>query len=399
MQYTIVIIAAFALVVTALPSDDATPQGSFLEAQEQYEQMMQETGNGNACNDLAKATEAEVAANVQKEQDLLNKIDTGAQCPNSGQAAVKAATEAKLVADNAVTSARSALTAANGATVDWGKSAFSSVTEGHCGAFYSSAAYTSAKSKVNAAKAALAQAEGAASQAAKAVTSATTAAAASAKKCQCDAFNAHEKALKGANDKSAAANQAAWTKAAHLRCVVAGTTAANCKVPALPKVTAVALANGVGADKCGDGNNAPQGVNQWKNCVKGSGYGGITSVCGYQWTQHSGYYKVAWPIVKLSGTNIGSKTVSFHAGCGNTNGQDGCHAICRSLSNGARTMRPGWDVPCGNGYPAGADAIAPKCVYKRGPVSNNKNDYSDNYGTSQRCGNPMNWCSCQGNLP
>lgn len=401
MKYTIVIIAAFALVVTARPSaDDATPEGSFLEAQQQYDRMVQDTGDGNACNDLAKATEDEVAANVQKEQDLLNKIDTGAKCPASGQEVLKAAQNAKAAADSAVTSAQSALAAANGATVDWGKSTFSSVTEGNCGVFYSSAAYTSAKKTVNAAKVSLSQKQGAAGQAATTVTTATAAAASAMKTCQCDAFNEHEKALKGANDKANSANLAAWTKAAHLKCVVAGTTAANCKVPTMPQITAVALASGVNAEACGGSTGAaPKGVNKWKNCLKGSGWGGVTKVCGYQWTQHSGYYKIAWPIIKIEGTNIGSKMVSLHAGCGNTNGQDGCHAICRTLSKGQNTIRSGWDVPCGNGYPSGSNAIAAKCVYKQGPISSGKNDYVDNYGTTQSCGNPMNWCSCNGQLP
>jgi len=38
-------------------------------------------GSG-ACKSLADATEADVKNNIKAEQDILNKIDKGAKCPN-----------------------------------------------------------------------------------------------------------------------------------------------------------------------------------------------------------------------------------------------------------------------------------------------------------------------------
>jgi len=70
------------------------------------------------------------------------------------------------------------------------------------------------------------------------------------RKCQCNTFKAHEKALADANAKVASANKASWTKAAHLKCVLAGKTTNACTVPAMPKVKAVALAAGVNAGRC-----------------------------------------------------------------------------------------------------------------------------------------------------
>lgn len=133
----------------------------------------------------------------------------------------------------------------------------------------------------------------------------------------------------------------------------------------------------------------------WKKKF-GNGYGGVDAVWGKKWKQHSGYYQIDWPIVVLSGSNRDG-TWSLHAGCGNWNGQDGCNAICRSLSG--TSIKSGWRVPCGYGYPSAANSIASNCLYKSGPVDSRTNDWSGNYGRTHQCGNPMNHCQCQGYMP
>jgi len=102
-------------------------------------------------------------------------------------------------------------------------------------------------------------------QAKKDLTAAEAAAKVAMRKCQCDTYQAHEKALAAANAKAKSANTAAWTKAAHLKCVLAGKTTNSCTVPAMPKVKAVTLASGVNAGRC----SAWEGKNQCYNAVCG----------------------------------------------------------------------------------------------------------------------------------
>jgi len=218
---------------------------SFSSAQK----LVQEQGT-DACKELADATEKAVEDNVAAEQDLLNKIDKGASCPDSGQEAVKAAKKAKEDADKAVTDAETAHNSALNAEVDWGKSTFSSVTKGNCAGFFGSSAWTEAEAKVNAAKDALDKAKGSAKTAADEVTTMEEAAKEAVKKCKCDAYTAHEAALKASNEKITTANKDAWTKAAHLKCVVAGTALDKCTVPPLPAVKAVTLSEGVDNSAC-----------------------------------------------------------------------------------------------------------------------------------------------------
>merc|ERR1719199_735435 len=119
------ILAAIAVATSALPSDTAVPEdestsdGAFAEALS----MMQKQGS-NACNDLAKATEKEVEDDVQKEQDLLDKIDTGSKCPDEGQEGVATAKQAKEDADQALADATQALGLGQGAQVSWTDSTF-----------------------------------------------------------------------------------------------------------------------------------------------------------------------------------------------------------------------------------------------------------------------------------
>jgi len=129
----------------------------------------------------------------------------------------------------------------------------------------------------------------------------------------------------------------------------------------------------------------------------GNGFGGIKAVyCDTHSVLTSNTYRFHYPIVRISGTNNDGNW-SLHAGCGNDNGVEGCHAICRSL--GFSKISDSWDVSCGNGYPSKYAAIAQNCIYKRG---SNRLDYGStvddwydrSYGSTARCGNPMYYCDC-----
>lgn len=210
---------------------------------------LQKAGS-DACKALADSTEKAVKDNIKAEQAILDKIDKGAKCHEEGQDAVKAmetklkeAEEAKKKADGAYSDAMSA-------DVHFGKRKYNTLTKGSCGTFFDSSAYKNAESKVASTKKTKDKAAGKVTEAKNAVSAAKTAAAKAVKKCQCDTAKTHEKALAAANKSVESANSKSWTKAAHLKCVLAGTPYTSCKVPALPKVKATSVANGVSKDKC-----------------------------------------------------------------------------------------------------------------------------------------------------
>jgi len=267
MSMKIVFLLALAVSAYALPSteDSVVPEETVLvetapaianiqemaRVHEEAEAYLKQNGQ-NACKSLADATEKEVTDNVAAEQAILNKIDTGANCPNEGQASVKAAEQDLKNAEDDKKKADKALDDAQNADVDFGKRKYNGLSKGNCNTFFNSQAFQEAEQKVNAAKNAATSAAGKVTQAKNAVASAKAAAKKDMKKCQCNAYKQHEAALKASNKKVADANTKAWTKAAHLECVLAGKTTNQCSVPALPKVNAVTMAAGVDSKACGD---------------------------------------------------------------------------------------------------------------------------------------------------
>merc|ERR1711998_203832 len=246
------IFAALVAVATAIPANTVVPEATLLSEEASYSEaaaLLQKSG-ANACEDLAKATEDEVKKNIKAEQDLLDKMDKGSDCPSSGQDGVKAAEKEETRAKQAVKDAESSLNTAMNANVDWGSSKFNQVTKGQCGTFYTSNAYASAEKKANAAKTALATAQGKSEEATKAVAAAKEAAKKEVYLCQCKAFKAAQSAHASKSSSVASSNKDAWTKAAHLRCVLKGTSANNCKVPSMPTLSMPKMASGVSQSAC-----------------------------------------------------------------------------------------------------------------------------------------------------
>jgi len=116
--------------------------------------------------------------------------------------------------------------------------------------FFSTSAYTSAESTQKASKQALDQATGALATAEKGVTAAIAQAKKDVQDCKCKVYNNHKDTLTKANSDAEKANKAGWTKAAHLKCVLEGTSASDCTVPSIPKVKAVTLCDGCDASAC-----------------------------------------------------------------------------------------------------------------------------------------------------
>jgi len=237
------------------------PDETFVETSAQEAAQLQQASHAkatsflakkgaNACKALADSTEKAVTDNIAAQQEIINKMDKGAKCAEEGQPAIDAMKGKLTKAEKDKKAADKAYNDANDTDVDFGKYKFSSLTKGQCSQFFSSSAYTAAEKKVKEAKDKKSQAAGKVTQAKNDVTAAEKAAKIAVTKCQCNTYKAHEKALKAANEKVKASNTAAWTEAAHLKCVLQGKAMNQCTVPALPKVQATTLAKGVDGGAC-----------------------------------------------------------------------------------------------------------------------------------------------------
>lgn len=219
------------------------------EAHAEADSYLAKAGAG-ACKALADATEKEVIDNVKAQQAIMDKIDKGAKCPQEGQEAVNTMQGKLTAAKNKKKAKDKAYDDAMNADVNFGTRKYNSLTKGQCGTFFNSQAYKNAETKVNNAKKAKDAAAGEVTQASKDLEAAKEAAKIAVRKCQCSTYKAHEKALEASNAKVKQANTKAWTKAAHLKCVLDGKTTNQCTVPALPKVKGVSLATGVDGGAC-----------------------------------------------------------------------------------------------------------------------------------------------------
>merc|ERR1719454_724826 len=258
---------AFVGVATALPStaDDIVPEGfdasgmapptdfsevsAFDEAKATVQSMIQAGKDQGACGDLAAATVKEVEDSVDAAQKILDSLNTGSDCPNKGQGAVDAAQSALDQANKDKEAADAAASAAASASVNFGSMPLSSLTEGQCGVFFNSAAYTSAVATKESTANAATQAAAAVTAAEAGVNAAKEAQQDAIKECQCDAKKAYETAWEAANSNNDA-NEKAYTKGKHMACVLAGTPPGSCTVGAIPEVTAITLAAGTKDANC-----------------------------------------------------------------------------------------------------------------------------------------------------
>jgi len=272
MNMKIVFVLALAVSAYALPSaeesftEEVSPAVELLSASEaeaihQEAEETLKTEGSDKCKDLADATEQEVKDNVKAEQAVLDKIEKGANCPESGQQAVQEAQNSLDAAEDKSKKADAAYSTALTKPVNFGVHAFNSLTKGDCNVFYNSNQYKNAEVDVKAKKDAKTAAAGAVTQAKKALEDAKAAAVVAVRDCRCNTWKTHQAALAAANAKVASSNTKAWTKAAHLKCVLDGKTTNSCTVPALPEVKATALATGVTAGTC----SSWEGVAQCSN--------------------------------------------------------------------------------------------------------------------------------------
>jgi len=254
MQFSIIASLAFIAIATALPSNEVVPEDNFYavdddlsEARETLSQMQAAGKSDKDCRKLVDETKKEITTNVNTNQKIIDDLPDGSKCMNKGQDTVKKTQELKIIADKDQKTKCDEEKKAASASVDFGSRTYSSLTVGKCSSFYSSSAYTTAKTRYTSAVAACNKAKGAAAEAAKAVTNAKAAAEKAKNECLCKTKKDHEKAFTDGNAANAA-NLLTWAFAHHLECVLDGKTA--CRVPAPPTVTRGKLTGAAKEAKC-----------------------------------------------------------------------------------------------------------------------------------------------------
>merc|ERR1711998_18044 len=212
MRCSILFLSLAIIYASASPVDEVVPEESLYaldddlsEARSTIEQMTTAGKSDKDCRKLVTETRKEVQTNVDTCTKTMNALPKGEACPEKGQAAVKAATEAKSKADKLVITTKTAVTKAESASVSFGSRTFSSLTEGKCESFYTSTSYTTAETTYKSAVTAYTMATGAAGEAAIALKNAV----------------------------AAAAKEKAWNFACKVECVLDGKT--TCKCSAAPK--------------------------------------------------------------------------------------------------------------------------------------------------------------------
>merc|ERR1712147_281261 len=177
MRCSILFLSLAIIYASASPIDEVVPEESLYaldddlsEARSTIEQMTTAGKSDKDCRKLVEETRKEVQTNVDTCTKTMNALPKGEACPAKGQAAVKAATEAKSKADKLVITTKTAITKAESASVSFG-----SRTEGKCESFYTSPSYTAAEATYKSAVTAHTKATGAAGEVAIALKNAVAA--------------------------------------------------------------------------------------------------------------------------------------------------------------------------------------------------------------------------------
>jgi hypothetical protein len=266
------------------------------EAKATVSAMLESGSSDSACAELASTTIKEVEDSVKAQQEILDKFaapNDGTACLEEGKGEVDAASEALATAHKDAEDAAAAASTAAGASVDFGPVSLAALHDASdsstCGPWASDPAYTSAKAAAAAASGASVEKAAAIAGFEAALTAAESAAAEAVAACECKVYTDYTAAFATASS-HAEANEAAYTKGKHMECVLAGTAADACDVGTTPAVTAVTLAEGATADKCGESSTeapaegTPVGAEPGRDYPDGGEFGpssGSSSVCVY----------------------------------------------------------------------------------------------------------------------
>merc|ERR1712072_369922 len=222
-------------------------QKSYADAKKTVTQVLGQSrtkaAGENACNKLADDAEAAIKKSVKEQQDLIDDMDKGENCHTTADEVVKTAKKNTQDASDEYDDATTAEQKARDKKIDTGKHQWSSLEKSSCQStfFSDESPWGQQQTKVKAANDKTEDKKGAYDQAVKDEAAAVAEKKRLVNKCRCDVIKAHQDAVKAANDKTQAANTKAWTRAAHIKCVVAGTKIDDCTVTDAPKVKAVDL--------------------------------------------------------------------------------------------------------------------------------------------------------------
>merc|ERR1712072_535848 len=277
---SLAILALAASQTPAIDIDEVVPESvadDFLvQSFAQAKTALANNGEGQ-CQQLADETEQAVKDAVKAQQDIIDAMDNGGSCHTAGDNIVNDAQNTLDQAKHAEQTAKNAKEAAESQMIDLGSFSFkqleSIVSSNTCNNdIIMASSYTGAVAGVQASRNAHESAKDDVTSAETALENAKEEGAKLVNQCMCHVIQEHDAAVGSANDAMEEANLKAWTQAAHIRCVVAGTALPNCQVGNPPVVVPAQLADGVA---CNNGLAQEWGgvkKNIAKSVVTGAGF-------------------------------------------------------------------------------------------------------------------------------
>jgi hypothetical protein len=240
----VIFVAALALVAVTTAVDEAASreESSFAEATSFVQNFLAQGENDEtACEKVANtAIDAikEECATLQK--DIDERANNNKHCCNSGLDNIDTAKKAHEASKAAHSTCLEELAKDKEQKVSYGDVAFSALNQDQCKSqFYTSnSAYQAALKAVNDKTASCAKIDGETTGLSKAVDDSVYAACLSRGKCESDAEDAKDKTFSDSNAACGSQkNKDAFTRAHHMKCVLAGKTLQGCTVPTAPSVT------------------------------------------------------------------------------------------------------------------------------------------------------------------
>jgi len=247
MMRTLFAVLLVAAIVSAIPTNDVTPEDSLVEydvdsrrndyehARKHIQTLMQTGKTDKECRDLATASKKAIEDDVKADQKILDSVPDGSDCKKEGHGLVSSSQNSLTQANSDKDAAKKKHDKAKALNVDFGSIPYNQLIPGQCGTFFNHASYKNAKSLLKTAESAYLKADGA-QKAAQAAHDQAVAAASSAKlECLCRAKKAYDHGWKEVK-KTAPKAGVDWKKAHDIICVLDGTPVSKCKVPAQPTV-------------------------------------------------------------------------------------------------------------------------------------------------------------------
>merc|ERR1712070_963895 len=247
MMRTLSAILLIAAIVSAIPTNDVTPEDTLVEydadsRRNDYEyarkhiQTLMETGkNDKECRDLATASKKAIEDDVKADQKILDALPDGSDCKKEGQPLVSSSMNSLTQAKSDKDGAKKKLDKAKATNVDFGSIPYNQLTPGQCGTFFNHASYKNAKSALDKAQKAYDKADGAQKAAQTAYDQAVAAASSAKMECLCRAKKVFDHGWKEVKKTTPNAG-VGWKTAHDIICVLDGTPVSKCKVPAQPTV-------------------------------------------------------------------------------------------------------------------------------------------------------------------